>query len=338
MVGAGSIGRRHVRCLKNCGRAVLGICEINDTLRHEVAAQYGVAEVFANLPDALERPWTAAVVATPAHTHIPIALELAKQNIHLLIEKPLATQPAGVDDLVRLVEQRELCAGVAYVWRAHPGLAAMRAMLQSGRLGRALEIVVTSGQSFPFYRPTYRQTYYADHNQGGGAIQDALTHMLNLGEWLVGPIDCVTADATHLALEGVDVEDTVHVLARHGAIPGNYALNQHQYPNETTITVVCSNGTLKFELHENRWRWMDQPTGAWHDEPWNPMRRDDWFIVQEQAFLDVLEGKATLLCTLGEGIQTFRATLAVLQSVRLPRRWIGVTSSCRSDVGKRCGK
>lgn len=41
-----------------------------------------------------------------------------------------------------------------------------------------------------------------------------MTHLLNLGEWLASPIDRLTADAAHLALEGVTVEDTVNVLTR----------------------------------------------------------------------------------------------------------------------------
>src|SRR5215217_6265260 len=102
--------------------------------------------------------------------------------------------------------------------------------------------------ALPFYRPAYRNTYYARRSSGGGAVQDALTHVLNAGQWLVGNIDRVVADAAHLAIEGVDVEDTVHVIARHGDLLASYSLNQHQAPNETMITVVCEGGTARFEI------------------------------------------------------------------------------------------
>lgn len=42
---------------------------------------------------------------------------------------------------------------------------------------------------------------------------NALTHILNVGEWLVGPIDRLVADAGHRALPDVVVEDTAHLLA-----------------------------------------------------------------------------------------------------------------------------
>ncbi len=74
------------------------------------------------------------------------------------------------------VANRGLIAGVAYPYRAHPTLAAMRDAIASGRFGKPLEVVVVAGQHFPTYRPAYRDIYYRDRATGGGAIQDALTH------------------------------------------------------------------------------------------------------------------------------------------------------------------
>ena len=116
--------------------------------------------------------------------------------------------------------------------------------------------MATCGQHFPFYRPAYRDIYYKDRATGGGAVQDALTHVMNAGQWLVGPIDRLVADVDHQVLAGVSVEDTAHVLSRHDGVMGCYSLNQHQAPNETTINVICTAGTARFESHNSRWRWM----------------------------------------------------------------------------------
>ena len=204
---------------------------------------------------------------------------------------------------------------MAYVYRANPVLRAMKEAIASGRFGRPVQVIAACGQHFPTYRPAYRETYYRDRATGGGAIQDALTHMFNAAEWLVGPIDRLLADAAHQVLEGVDVEDTVHVLTRHGRVLGCYSLNQYQAPNEMTITVVCEQGTARFENHRNRWRWMTRPDEPWHDEPHAPLPRDALFIHQANAFLDALEGHAPPLCSLEEGIQTLRVNLAALASV-----------------------
>ena len=313
VIGVGSIGERHLRCFQQTGRCELSFAEINDSLRATIRQRYG-APGFASLDEAVAQRPDIAVICTPAHLHVPMATQLAVAGIHLLIEKPLSTSLEGIDRLRETIESRNIICSVAYVYRAHPVLAAMREAIRSGRFGRPLELVAVSGQHFPTYRPAYRDIYYNDRATGGGAIQDALTHIVNAGEWLVDPVTRLIADAAHQRLEGVAVEDTVHLLARHGDILASYSLNQHQAPNENTITVVCERGAVRFEGHECRWRWMTSPGEAWHDEPHTTLERDSLFVVQANQFLDAVERKSPVACTLDEGLQTLRVNLAALAS------------------------
>lgn len=314
VVGVGSIGERHTRCFLATGRAEVGICESVVERREAVAKQYAVTGAYAGLEEALAQSWDAVLVATPAHTHVRIAMEIAQRGIHLLIEKPLSTSLEGIDELKALVAEKGLIAAVGYQYRAHPGVRAMKEALDSGRFGKALQVYGSVGQHFPFYRPAYRDVYFARREHGGGAIQDAITHLLNLAEYLAGPITRLAVDADHQALEGVTVEDTVHVIARHGDVMANYALNLYQHPNETQITVVCERGTLRFELHQKRWRSMTEPEGPWEDHGYELKDRDAWYVAHADSFLDVLEGKAELLCSLDDGVQTLRVNLAALES------------------------
>jgi len=323
IIGVGSIGLRHLRCFHQTGRADLAFCEIQPALRDQVAREYGFARSYADLEAALnaEHP-DAAIIATPAHLHVPQAVRLAEAGVHLLIEKPLSTTLDRIDELRQLVREKNLVAAVAYVYRAIPVLAAMRTAIVEGRFGPPLQIIVVAGQHFPTYRPAYREIYYRDRATGGGAIQDALTHLFNAGEWLVGPIERLVVDAAHLALEGVEVEDTVHAITRHGGVLGFYSLNQHQAPNEITITVVCRQGTARFEGHLTRWRWMTKPEEPWCEEHM-PYDRDELFIRQANAFLDAIEGFAPPLCSLEEGLQTLRVNLAALRSTE-QKTWVQV--------------
>ena len=171
------------------------------------------------------------------------------------------------------------------------------------------------GRHFPKYRPAYRNIYYADRASGGGAIQDVLTHAVNAGEFLVGPVERVMANAAHQVLEGVSVEDTVHVIVRHrGHVMGCYSLNQHQAPNESATTVICERGTARFELNNARWLSMTEPGGEWKVEEAFSLERDDLFTAQANYYLDMLEGNAPPLCTIEEALQTLRVSLAILRS------------------------
>lgn len=326
VVGVGSIGERHVRCFAATGRARVSVCEVSAELRRTVTERYSVAESFADLDAALASRPEVVVVCTPAHLHIPMALAAVRAGAQVLVEKPLSTNFDGVGELLREVEARRVVAGVAYVYRAHPALAAMRDAIRSGRFGEPVQFVAMCGQHFPLYRPAYRAIYYNDRATGGGAVQDALTHVINAAEWLVGPVTRLAADIDHQVLEGVAVEDTAQVLTRHGGVMGCFSLNQHQAPNETTLTVIGTRGTARFEYHECRWRWAIEPGAAWTDEPTPPLERDTLFVRQAAAFLDAVEGKAEPLCTLADARQTLAVNLTILRAAGR-RTWETVTEN-----------
>jgi predicted dehydrogenase len=315
IVGVGSIGERHLRAFQAVGMTDLAIADVDSRLRAMVAARYRIGDAFATLDDAMSWRPDAAVIATPAHTHIELANRLADNGIHLLIEKPLSTTLNGVDRLSETARNKRLVVSVGYVYRFHPCLSAMRGAVVAGKFGTPVQLVAVAGQHFPTFRPAYREIYYADLSTGGGATQDALTHLIDAGQWLVGPIDRLVADAAHLVLDGVAVDDTVQVLARHGRVLACYNLNQHQAPNELTITLHGDRGTARWEFHSHRWSWMTSPGGPWHEEASAAMERDWMFVAQARAFLNAIERATPSDCTLEEAVQTQRVILACRESV-----------------------
>ena len=326
IVGGGSIGERHVRCFLQTGRATVGIVEPNDSIRSAVSERYRIKDVYQSLVDAIgNESWSTAVICTPAQTHIRLTNQCLDASLPVLIEKPLAITTYEAGSLVPRDDQTKV--GVAYVHRAHPALSAMRHALREGQFGKPLQLVATCGQHFPTYRPAFASTYYAQHKTGGGAIQDALTHVFNSAEWLIGPITRIAVDAKHLALPDVEVEDTVHALARHGEVMASYTLNQHQAPNEVTVTVICERGTSRIEMHRSRWRSQTDPQGTWTDHDIAIGSRDTLFERQAEAWLNVVEDNAPPLCSLQEGLQTLAVNEASLWSVNNGSVWRDVNTS-----------
>ena len=316
IVGVGSIGERHLRCFTVTGRAQTAICEVNTALREKVAKQYNVGQAYSNLEAALADVHDVAVVCTPAHLHVVMTTQLAEAGINVLCEKPLSTSMDGVEQMLHAIAQRDLTAAVGYTWRCNPVVADSRRAIASGQFGQPLQIVMVQGSPFDYHRPAYRKIYYNDHATGGGCIQDGMTHIVNMGEWLVGPIDRLIADCAHQHLEGVVVEDTVHVITRQGNVLGNYSLNQYQPNDEMIINVVCEKASLKILPRECCWQWKQHPEDAWQEKTFNKIERDTLYITQANYFLDAVEGKGKVTCTLEEGLQTLRVNLAMLTSTR----------------------
>jgi predicted dehydrogenase len=316
IIGCGSIGERHLRCFQKTGRCEVVACDSNNALLGRVAAEYSVPS-FAGLDAALQsRTFDALVICTPAHTHLGIARRGAEHGAALFIEKPLSVTLDEIEETREAIVRSGRFAAVAYVLHFMPWIREAREFLHGGELGAPLHCSVTSGQHFPTFRPAYRGIYYNDHATGGGAIQDALTHLVNTMEWIIGPCTRLFCDGAHQALEGVSVEDTANVSARHGGVLASYAMNQFQAPSETVFQFNCGRGSLKIESHAQRWGVLRHGESEWSWRQSPPMERDDFFIAQANAFLDGMEGRPQSLCTFDEAVQTLKFNRAALLSIR----------------------
>ncbi|MBI5768511.1 MAG: Gfo/Idh/MocA family oxidoreductase [Verrucomicrobia bacterium] len=315
VVGCGSIGERHLRCFQATARATVTACEQNPALLQRMADTYRVPGVADWQAAVRSGQPTAVVICTPAPLHVPIAGAALAAGMHVLIEKPLSHSLAGVEELLAAHARSQRQAAVAYVLHVFPFLAEAQAFLARGELGPVRQVSVLSGQPFHLLRPAYAQTYYRDRRTGGGAIQDALTHSANWIESVLGPTESVLCDCAHLALPDVEVEDTVHVSARHrDGVLASYALNQFQHPNETSFQLNCVAGSLRIELHAQRWGVFRAGDAGW---TWHDARvadRDAHFIAQANAFLDQIEGRPPRLCSLEAAAHTLRFNLAALAS------------------------
>src|SRR4051794_12723225 len=105
-------------------------------IRQSVAAETG-AEAFADLPSMLEKASLDAVyIATPTELHADhVGLAVAAGK-HALTEKPMAIR---LEDAQRMIDAAERAGVKLVVGHAHgfdAPIQAMRAIVQSGRLGR----------------------------------------------------------------------------------------------------------------------------------------------------------------------------------------------------------
>jgi predicted dehydrogenase len=320
IIGCGSIGERHLRCFQSTQRCEIIACDTNGRLLKSVSERYGVP-ADADFHQALvsRRP-DAVVVCTPAPFHLPIAIAALDAGCHVLVEKPLSTSLKDVGALLDAHVRSGRQTAVAYVYRMFPVLLRARAFLAGDPLGGIRQIVVNGGQPFHLLRKGYETTYYRDRAMGGGAIQDALTHLANWVEWIAGPTDSVMCDCAHLAIPGVEVEDTAHVSARNAGVLVSYALNQFQAPNETSIQINAVHGSVRVELDRQRWGACRHDGKNWDWENVPVPERDAHFTAQANAFLDQTEGKEARLCTLQEAVHTLKFNLAALRSAETGAR------------------
>jgi len=320
IIGCGSIGERHLRAFLKNDQVNLIAAETSASLRQRIAETHQV-ETTDDYQKVLGRDEVVgALVATPAPSHVAIARTLMDAGRHVLIEKPLGLELAGLDELRALRDSRRVVAAIAYVYHFIPAVAAAREFIKTEAFGPVLHATITGGQHFPTYRPAYREIYYARRETGGGAIQDALTHFVNAVDWILGPAADVMANAGHQCLEGVKVEDTVNVITRHSSALVAYQLNQFQSPNESVFDFHSAGGTVRIEIQNQRWGTFAHGSEAWTWHEATVRDRDFVFEKQAEAFVAAMAREATPLATLEEGIRAVAFNQATFQSIEKGQR------------------
>lgn len=89
------------------------------------------------LASVLEDPGTIAVaIATPVASHYSLAKSALLAGKHVLVEKPLTTDPIEAVELVELAARQGLVLGVDHTYVYHPAVQKIRELVASGELGR----------------------------------------------------------------------------------------------------------------------------------------------------------------------------------------------------------
>jgi len=125
VVGLGAFGRHHAKHYAAHGGARLAALADVDIGRAEHAvAAYG-GEAFADHRQLIGKV-DAVSVAAPATHHARIAADLIDAGIHVLVEKPLATDAVSARDLVGRAERDGVVLQVGHIERYSPVVAELR--------------------------------------------------------------------------------------------------------------------------------------------------------------------------------------------------------------------
>jgi len=161
--------------------------------RRDVAGAECVATVdpvnpqaqFKKLEQVPLASYDAALVCTPDETKIELLTYLLSNKKHLLVEKPLfAADSSELLKLKNLSEKNRTACYTAYNHRFEPHFANMKAVLDSGRLGKLYSIRMFYGNGTA---RLVRDSAWRD--KGAGVLPDLGSHLLDTTLfWLGHPV------------------------------------------------------------------------------------------------------------------------------------------------------
>lgn len=188
VVGVGHIGSNHARLYSELPTAdFTAILETDLSKARAFEQEFGVkaaesVDQFAELVDA-------ASIATPTSSHFAIARKLLDFGKHLLIEKPIAEDPAHAAELARLAAERGLVLQVGHVERFNPVLSALEERLTRPRFIEA-----------------HRLSPYPNRSTDVGVVLDLMIHDLEIILHLVrSSVEAIDAVGVPVLSRGEDI-------------------------------------------------------------------------------------------------------------------------------------
>lgn len=317
IVGLGSIGRRHAYI----ARELLPRARIL-ALRHSaksLPADVPIDGVVDTIDQALAFRPQAAVIASPSTFHLDTALQLARQDTHLLVEKPLAAELSGVSELIETCKRTRHVLMTGYNLRFMPSLMKLRELVRSGAIGRPLLASAAVGQYLPEWRPgsDYRKTVSARAALGGGVLLE-LSHEVDYLLWVLGKAQRVYASLSRSGELEVDVEDCalLTLSMEFDGSPVQVSL-QMDFVRRDPIrecTIAGSHGTL-------RWDGLRGTVFAYTStKGWQSVHRDtkkmDSYRAEWRHFLACIKQRSAPLIGGHEGYAVLQVLHAARESAR----------------------
>jgi len=174
----------------------------------EAAASWGATRSFGSYDELLNSDVDAVYIGTPAALHRRWAIATLEAGKHLLCEKPLASNAAdgkAIADAAEAAAANGVVAMEAFHWRYHPYAEQIRAVLESGELGRIERITTRFDiQEGRIGRGDIRW----DLALGGGALMDLGCYNIQwlrfVGQTLGAGEPTVESATAVCPVEGVD--------------------------------------------------------------------------------------------------------------------------------------
>ncbi len=195
LAGLGMGGETHARELaKVAGATLAAVYGRNEDKAKAFAERFGAPKAYSRFEDLLADPEIDVVnVVTPNGLHRDFAVKAADAGKHVVVEKPLEITLEKGLEIVEACDRNGVLLGVIFQMRFGESAKRLKSAIDEGRMGR---LMIADAYDKEYRPPEYyaRDEWRGTREiEGGGCLITQSIHIIDLLQWLAGPIESVYA-------------------------------------------------------------------------------------------------------------------------------------------------
>jgi predicted dehydrogenase len=240
IIGTGEISVLHAAAYQALGERVrlAAVADIDQDRARALAAHFAIPAVYDDYQQVLADTEVQAVsICTPPFLHVRQTVEALQAGKHVLCEKPVAPNMAGLDTIAAAERSSGRVFSGVFQGRFGQGARQVKALIERGRFGRLLLGFTQTlwMRDAAYYGVGWRGSWAQEC--GGASVSQAL-HGIDLLLWFMGEPSHLYSEADTLKMD-IEVEDTAAVVVRFrsGAL------------GQVLATVNCQDNRSRLEIY-----------------------------------------------------------------------------------------
>ena len=139
LVGAGSIGRRHLRLLMEREDVAMCVAEPNPMCRQAVQEEFPQVPLYMSMEEAVAAEGCdAVIIATPHGMHAKMAIQALGMGLHVFCEKPMSDSLPECVEMLKAAQASDKVFAVGFMFRFDPFVQKVKEIIDSGRIGKVI--------------------------------------------------------------------------------------------------------------------------------------------------------------------------------------------------------
>lgn len=229
LIGAGLRGMRYSEYASKMPTVykLVAVADPDEFKRKRACAAFDIPEdkAYRDWDEFFAQPKEADAVfiCTRDRDHFEPAAKALRLGYQVLLEKPMSPDPQECIELGRLAEEKGLNLTICHVLRYSPFFQTIKAILDSGKIGRLMAIQHNENVAYWHQAHSYVRGYFSKAGESSPMILAKSSHDLDLIRWFAGAKCVSVASYGHLSyfrpenapegapkrcIEGCPVQDT----------------------------------------------------------------------------------------------------------------------------------